>query len=78
MFLVILNRKNVDSTFLMREKGMKLSRSHVRKKAPRFVTLTVVVGEWSDSSSGRFAAGKELPVPNDKEASWFPESVWAW
>jgi hypothetical protein len=26
----------------------------------RFVTLSVDVGEWSDSSSGRFAAGEEL------------------
>jgi hypothetical protein len=47
-------------------------------KVPRFVTLTVDMGDWSDSSSGRFAAGKELPLPNDKEAWWFLESVWAW
>jgi hypothetical protein len=55
--------------------------------APRFVTLTVDVGEWSDSRSDRFAAGKELPVQNDDDddggdeeeaAWWFSESVWVW
>jgi hypothetical protein len=47
-------------------------------KAPRFVTLTVNMDEWSDPSPGHFAAGKELPIPNDKEAWWFSESVWEW
>jgi hypothetical protein len=35
--------------------------------ALRFVTLAVDVGECLDSRSGRFAAGKELPVPNDRD-----------